>query len=176
MSPIIRAATTDDLPAITAIYNTAGVATTASYDLSPVTVADRAAWLQAKQRRRFPVLVATEMDSHGDQQVVGFASYGPFRDKAGYDFTVEHSVYVSTEHRAMGVGRMLMSALVDHARGQGIHAMVGVLDAGNEASIAFHEKLGFTESGRLHEVGRKFGTWLDVVLMTMTFPDTSPQR
>lgn len=167
MSLTIRSATTDDLPAITAIYNAAGVATTASYDLAPVTVEDRAEWLQAKQRRRFPVLVAVDGSSG---KVVGFASYGPFRDKAAYDSTVEHSVYVDADHRAGGVGRMLMKALLDHGRGQGIHVMVGVVDASNASSIAFHEQLGFVEAGRLREVGRKFGEWLDVVLMTYTFP------
>lgn len=165
----IRRASTDDLPAITAIYNSAGVATTASYDLAPVTVADRAAWLEAKSRRRFPVLVAVAEEG----EVVGFASYGPFRDKAGYDFTVEHSVYVAEDRRAGGIGRMLMTALLDEARAQGVHVMIGVVDATNTASISFHEQLGFQVSGRLDEVGRKFGHWLDVVFMTRTF--TAPE-
>ncbi|MGA4670858.1 GNAT family N-acetyltransferase [Propionibacteriaceae bacterium Y1923] len=172
MPVTIRTATTDDVPALTAIYNEAGVGTTASYDLAPVGVADRMAWFEAKQRRRFPVMVAEWVPDEGEPTVVGFASYGSFRDKAGYDFTVEHSVYVASGHRAGGIGRMLMSALIDHARGGGVHVMVGAVDGNNEASIAFHEQLGFVVAGRLDEVGRKFGRWLDVVFMTLTFEDS----
>lgn len=176
MPPTIRPATSEDLPAITAIYNSAGVATTASYDLSPVTIEDRAAWLAAKQHQGFPVLVATVEDSPGSRQAVGYASYGHFREKAAYDRTVEHSVYVDDEHRSLGVGRMLMNALIDHARGHGVHVMVGVVDAGNAQSVTFHQQLGFVESGRLREVGRKFDSWLDVVFMTLTLPDPMPPR
>lgn len=173
----IRTATAQDVPAITAIYNETGVATTASYDLAPVTVADRLAWFEGKQRRQFPVMVAEVspddgQDANATPVIVGFAAYGSFRDKAGYDFTVEHSVYVVPDRRAGGVGRMLMSALIDHARGRGIHVMVGVVDANNSASIQFHEQLGFTVAGRLEEVGRKFGRWLDVVFVTLRFEDS----
>ena len=173
----IRTASAQDVPAITAIYNESGVGTTASYDLAPVSVADRLAWFEGKQRRQFPVMVAEFTDdttpgSPTAPMVVGFATYGSFRDKAGYDFTVEHSVYVSPDRRAGGVGRMLMSALIDHARGRGVHVIVGVVDATNEASILFHEQLGFTVAGRLDEVGRKFGRWLDVVFVTLTFEDS----
>ena len=164
MSVTIRPATAADLPEITAIYNEAGVGTTASYDLAPVTVEERAAVLQAKQRRGHPTLVAVV-----DGETVGFASYGTFREKAGYNYTVEHSVYVSSHHRAAGVGRMLMTALIDYAKGHGVHVMVGVLDASNETSMAFHEAIGFVEVARMPEVGRKFGRWLDIVMMQLTF-------
>lgn len=164
MPPVIRPAAEADLPAITAIYNEAGVQTTASYDLEPVQVDERRAWWQAKLAKDHPVLVA-ELDG----VVTGFAAYGTFRDKAGYAHTVEHSVYVADGHRASGVGRMLMLALLDHAKGHGVHAMIGVLDADNEASVAFHEKLGFVEVGRMPEVGFKFGRWLDAVFVQRTF-------
>lgn len=165
MAITIRPARPSDIPAITEIYNEGGVGTTASYDLEPVTVEDRTAWFLAKQARAFPTLVALE-----DGAVIGYAGYGTFRDKAGYDFTVEHSVYVREGYRTSGVGRMLMGALIDYARGHGVHAMLGVLDAENEASLAFHTRLGFVEVGRLPEVGRKFGRWLDVVFVQLTFP------
>ncbi|WP_203568356.1 GNAT family N-acetyltransferase [Aestuariimicrobium ganziense] len=169
MPVTIRPATVDDIAEITQIYNQAGVGTTASYDLAPVTVAERTEWFEAKQRRNFPTLVAVD-----DGQTVGFASYGTFREKAGYDYTVEHSVYVRDGHRASGVGRMLMSALIDHARGHGVHVMVGALDGSNEASVAFHLSLGFVEVARMPEVGRKFGRWLDLVLVQLTFEGPDP--
>lgn len=165
----IRPAQEHDLEAITAIYNDAGVGTTASYDLEPVSVQERRTWLAHKTARDFPVLVA---ESEG--QVLGFAAYGTFRDKAGYQYTVEHSVYVADGARAAGVGRMLMRALIDRARGDGVHAIIGVLDADNEASVAFHRRLGFVEVGRMPEVGRKFGRWLDAVFVQLTLDGPEP--
>lgn len=164
MPPVIRSANHEDLPAIVEIYNEGGVATTASYDVEPVTLEDRAAWFERLRNQGHPVLVLEE-----NSQVVGFASYGPFRDKAAYRHTVEHSVYVAEGSRSNGVGRMLLCALLDHARGRGVHVMLGVLDADNTASRAFHKSLGFIESAVLPEVGRKFGRWLDVVFVTRRF-------
>ena len=164
MPRVIRSANHEDLPAIVEIYNEGGVATTASYDIEPVTLEERAAWFERLRNQGHPVLVLEE-----NGQVVGFASYGPFRDKAAYRHTVEHSVYVAEGSRSNGVGRMLLCALLDHARGRGVHIMVGVLDADNMASRAFHKSLGFIESAVLPEVGRKFGRWLDVVFVTRRF-------
>jgi len=164
MPPVIRSANHEDLPAIVEIYNEGGVATSASYDVEPVTLEDRAAWFERLRNQGHPVLVLEE-----NGQVVGFASYGPFRDKAAYRHTVEHSVYVAEGSRSNGVGRMLLCALLDHARGRGVHVMLGVLDADNTASRAFHKSLGFIESAVLPEVGRKFGRWLDVVFVTRRF-------
>ena len=164
MPRVIRSANHEDLPAIVEIYNEGGVATTASYDVEPVTLEERAAWFERLRNQGHPVLVLEE-----NGRVVGFASYGSFRDKAAYLHTVEHSVYVAEGRRSNGVGRMLLGALLDHARGRGVHIMVGVLDADNMASRAFHKSLGFIESAVLPEVGRKFGRWLDVVFVTRRF-------
>ena len=161
MPRVIRSANHEDLPAIVEIYNEGGVATTASYDIEPVTLEERAAWFERLRNQGHPVLVLEE-----NGRVVGFASYGSFRDKAAYLHTVEHSVYVAEGSRSNGAGRMLLGALLDHARGRGVHVMVGVLDADNAASRAFHKSLGFAESAVLPEVGRKFGRWLDVVFVT----------
>lgn len=165
MAPTIRSAKHADLQAIVDIYNEAGVGTTASYDIEPVDLANRRVWFERLVTAGFPVLVLED-----DGQVIGYACYGPFRDKAGYAHTVEHSVYVASGRRAAGAGRMLMSAVIDYARGHGVHVMVGVLDADNEASRAFHRRLGFVESAVLPQVGRKFDRWLDVLFTTLTFP------
>ena len=165
MSVSIRPAEHADLAAITEIYNEAGVGTTASYDLEPVTLESRRAWFEQRTARGFPTVVAEQ-----DGRVVGYAAYGSFRDKAGYDYTVEHSVYVHRDVRQSGVGRTLMTELISHAQTHGVHVMLGVLDGDNSASLAFHRTLGFVEVGRMPQVGRKFGRWLDVVLVQMTFP------
>ncbi|WP_420174419.1 GNAT family N-acetyltransferase [Luteococcus sp. OSA5] len=166
----IRAATHDDIPAITRIYNESGVSTTASYDLEPVSTENRRVWLDERLNGGTPVLVADD-----DGEVLGYASFGRFRDKAGYAHTVEHSVYVAPGSRALGVGRMLMLALIDRARADGVHTMVGVLDADNQTSIQFHERLGFVEAGRLRQVGRKFDRWLDAVFMQLLFDGPAPE-
>lgn len=159
--PTIRPAAPTDIPAITEIYNEAGVGTTASYALEPVSVKDRQAWFERLTAENYPVLVVVN-----DGAVIGYASYGPFRALAGYAHTVEHSVYIAGGHQAGGLGRMLMTALIDVARGNKVHTMVGVIDGDNAASIAFHERLGFTASARLPQVGRKFDRWLDVVFVS----------
>ncbi|MHA6511083.1 GNAT family N-acetyltransferase [Tessaracoccus sp. Z1128] len=169
--PTIRPAQPRDLPAITEIYNEAGVGTTASYALEPVTLEDRRAWFQRLTGSDHPVLVLED-----DDQVIGFASYSQFRPLAGYAHTKEHSVYIRSGRRAAGGGRMLMLALLDYARGRGVHVMVGVVDGANEESLAFHRALGFVESGRLPEVGRKFDRWLDVVFMTQVLGAPGPDR
>ncbi len=173
MPPIIRSAQVTDIPAIVDIYNEAGVSTTASYDIEPVDLAERTAWYDRLTQAGFPVLVAEDGEAGG---VLGYASYGKFRDKAAYAHTVEHSVYVARDARAVGLGRMLMTALIDRARAEGVHVMVGVLDAENAQSLRFHQRLGFVECGRLPEVGRKFDRWLDVVFVTLTFSGPGPRH
>ena len=167
--PTIRLATSSDLEAITAIYNEAGVATTASYALEPVTVENRTAWFDRHCADGFPVLVLED-----EAEIIGFAAYGTFRALGGYAHTVEHSVYIRPGHRSTGGGRMLMSALTDIALGNGVHVMVGVIDGGNQESVAFHERLGFTVAGRLPEVGWKFDNWRDVVFVTRILSRATP--
>lgn len=168
--PTIRPARIRDIPAVTDIYNEAGVGTTASYALQPVTVADRQAWFERLTADEYPVLVMEDSDG----LIVGYASYSQFRPLDGYRHTVEHSVYIREGCRDAGAGRMLMTALIDYARGRGVHVMVGVIDGANDASITFHERLGFEVVGRLPQVGRKFGRWLDVVFVTKIFEGNHP--
>ncbi len=157
---MIADATEADLPAILALVNHAIIATTAIWHLEPETLAQRTAWWQARRAAGLPVLVARQ-----DQQVLGFASYGPFRPFAGYDATVEHSIYVDPAAQRQGVGAALLAAAEAHARAAGRHVMLGAVEAGNAGSIALHQRAGFTETGRLPQVGRKFGRWLDLVLL-----------
>ena len=103
-----------------------------------------------------------------DQKIIGWASYGPFRAGEGYGRTMEHSVHVNPAHRRSGIGRQLMTRLIDHADAADIHAMIGAIESSNTASIALHAEFGFVEVGRLPEVGWKFDRWLALVLMQRT--------
>lgn len=98
-------------------------------------------------------------------QTVGWASYGPFRAGEGYGLTMEHSVHVTPTHQRQGIASALMERLIDHADAQGVHSLIGAVESTNTGSIALHDRLGFSEVGRLPEIGRKFDQWLSLVLM-----------
>jgi phosphinothricin acetyltransferase len=157
----LRDATEDDLGRILDITNHAIEHTTAIWRLEPVTLDERLAWFRARRGRGYPVLVAEGADG----RVLGFASYGEFRTWAGYRHTVEHSVYVDAAERDRGIGSALLVALIDRAIAAGVHAVVGGIAAENTGSIRLHERFGFAKTGHLHQVGRKFDRWLDLVLM-----------
>lgn len=162
MTVTIRSAVREDVPGILDIYNHAVLHTTATYDLEPVSLEARLAWFDGKMTTGWPVWVAEQ-----DGQVVGWATYGPFREKAGYNLTAEHSVYVREGLRGQGVGQRLMQKLIENARQRGLHVLIGGVDASNEGSIAFHRSLGFEAGTPLREVGRKFDRWLDVLFMQL---------
>ncbi len=157
---IVRPAADADIPAITAIYNDAVRNTTAIWNDNVVDEADRRAWRAARRAAGYPVLIAEEEDV-----VVAYGSFGDFRAFDGYRFAVEHSVYVATAARRRGVASALVTALEGEARALGKHVMIAGIAADNLGSIALHDRLGFAETGRMPEVGFKFGRWLDLVLM-----------
>lgn len=159
---IVRNADAGDMPAILALYNHAVRETTASWTRREETLDDRMRWFESRREQDLPVLVAVGAEG----TVLGFASYGPFRPREGYRLTVEHTVYVDPSAQRQGVGRTLVSRLVEIAGAQGRHVLIGVVDGGNAASIGLHETLGFEVSGRLPEAGTKFGRWLDLVFLT----------
>jgi phosphinothricin acetyltransferase len=156
----VRDAGEADLPGILAIYNDAVVNTTAIWNDLIVDLENRRTWWRARTDAGFPILVAVEGDN-----VLGYASYGPFRPFDGYRQTVEHSVYVATSARRRGVARALMQALEARARQAGMHVMLGGIAGDNAASLRLHAELGFAESARMAEVGQKFGRYLDLVFM-----------
>lgn len=156
----IRDAGVDDLPDLLAIYNDVIATSTAIYREQPTTLDDRVSWWRARVAQGYPVLVATEQD-----QVVGFASFGDFRAWPGYRFTVEHSVHVRADRRGTGVGTALMKPLLIRASALGKHVMVAGVDADNQPSLRFHERLGFVRVAHFHQVGFKFGRWLDLIFL-----------
>ena len=97
-----------------------------------------------------------------DGELMGFASYGTFRAFPAYKYTVEHSVYVDARFRGQGLGRVLLQQVIEAARAQDYHVLVGGIDSTNRTSIALHEKAGFTHSGTIQQAGFKFGRWLDL--------------
>lgn len=160
---LIRDAIADDMSAVSDLYNALIPTTTGAWTETLQTLDERMAWFEHRQGRGHPVLVAEH-----NGVVVGFTAYDDFRGSGkwpGYRFTVEHTIHVGEADWGTGVGRLLLSRLMDRARADAVHVMVAAIDGDNVASIRFHEKLGFTITARMPEVGRKFDRWLELVLM-----------
>ena len=155
----VRLAELDDAEAIRAIYNVEVTSSTVTFDLVPRSLEDQRAWL-LDHAGAHPAIVAVE-----DGEVAGFGSLSPYRDRPAYATTVEDSVYVHGRSRGRGGGKVLLSELVRVAVDHGFHSVIGRIVGGHEASIAVHRACGFEHVGTEREVGRKFGRWLDVVLM-----------
>lgn len=155
----IRPATRADAAATAAIYNAEVVSSTVTFDIVTRTVEEQAEWLDARAGA-LEVVVAEVGGT-----IAGFASLSPYRERAAYRTTVEDSVYVHPDHRGTGVGRALLGEIVSVAEGRGFHSVMARIVGGHDASIRLHASLGFTHVGVEREVGRKFGRWLDVVVM-----------
>jgi len=154
---MIRYAQEKDLHTILDIYNDAIVNSTAVYDYTPHTIEDRRTWYKQKLEAGYPIIVFEE-----DDQIMGFATFGPFRAWPAYKYTIEHSVYVHKDHRRKGIGLHLLKEIIVIANEQKYATLVAGIDATNEASIKIHEGLGFIHSGTIKKAGYKFGRWLDL--------------
>lgn len=154
--------------AILEILNEAIVTSTALYDYVARPPESMVSWFQEKRLSNFPVWGAVD----GAGELLGFASYGTFRQRPAFKYSVEHSVYVGSNARSRGVGRALMQRLISTAQEQQYHVLIGGIDASNQASIVFHEKLGFIHAGTIRQAGFKFGRWLDLSFyqLTLTTP------
>lgn len=154
---IIRRAHADDAKAICAISNALirDSLITFTTDLR-----SEAATRAAIGTANGAFLVAEEGGS-----VVGFASFGPFRGGPGYAHTKEHSIQLAPEARGRGVGKKLMARLEEIALEHDVHVLIAGISGANPDGVGFHMTLGFTEVGRMPEVGRKSGQWLDLILM-----------
>ncbi len=155
--------------AILEIFNEAILTSTAPYDYKPRAPESMESWFEAKAKGGYPVVGVEDADG----TLLAFGSYGAFRAWPAYKYTVEHSVYVHKDHRAKGLGRIVMQELIAAARAQGMHCMIGGIDATNAGSIALHERLGFRHGGTLPQVGFKFGRWLDLAFYQLTLETPS---
>ena len=156
----IRDATMADAEGIRAIYNAEVSGSTVTFDLTERSLDDQKRWL-GEHLGAYPALVA----GTDDGRIAGFASATPYRDRPAYRTTVEDSVYVHRDFRGLGLGLVLLVALVDRCSERGFHSMIARVVGGHAASVDLHQKVGFEVIGTEREVGRKFGRWLDVVSM-----------
>ncbi len=112
--------------------------------------------------KELPYLVALD-----DQKVVGIAYLNQFREKSGYRFAFENTIYIHNHYIKQGIGTKLLTALVDRSKKNKkiklIVAVIGSIES--QSSIKIHEKLGFKKVGRITKVGFKKNRWIDSIFL-----------
>ena len=169
----IRAAIGGDVPEITAIHNSMLRSATIEWTEQPLDIVERQEWLRRQDDDGHAVLVAVSPVD----RIVGWAAYEDFcgaRGRPGYRHTMELTVHVHEDWRGRGVGRLLLAALVEHAAAGGVHVLVAGVDGEDAAAIDFHQRMGFEVVGRMPEVGRMHGRWLDLVLLQRILYEPDP--
>jgi L-amino acid N-acyltransferase YncA len=157
----IREAREEDMAAVQAIYAHHVLHDTASFEEEPPSVAEMMRRRGVVIERGLPYLVAER-----NSAVVGYSYAMPYHGRSAYRFTIEDSVYIDHRFMRAGIGRALLSSLVDRCAAGQWRQMIAVIgDSGNVGSIALHASLGFRHAGALRNVGFKFGRWIDSVLM-----------
>ncbi len=159
----LRPAVAADAAAILEIYNHQVLTSNVTFDLTPRTHDEQRRWITDRSGAHAAVVAVTEVDSA--DEVIGFGSLSPYRDRPGYSTSVEDSVYVHPDHQGAGVGAAILTELVERATSHGFHAVFARIVSGHDASIGLHGRLGFEIVGQEKEVGRKFGRFHDVVVM-----------
>ena len=157
---VIRDARPEDAEAIAAVWNPVIRNTAATFNKVERSAQDVRGMMEARAAQGHPWLVA---ETEGG--VVGFATYAQFREGVGYAHTMEHTIILGDGAIGEGLGPKLMERLVEEARARGAHSLIAAVTAENEAGVAFHEKMGFREVGRIPEAGLKFERWMALVLL-----------
>ncbi len=169
---VLRLARPDDAPRLCEIYNYYVESTTVTLECEPLGIDEFASRIR-ETLGEFPYIVCEYND-----RVAGYAYAHKFKTRYGYRFCAELSVYADREYRRRGIGRALYAALIELLSMQGYTNLYGVVTSPNPASEALHRSFGFTEVGREHLAGHKFGEWFDVAVLEYLTPtprDTLPE-
>ena len=159
---IIRALSNDDIPAVTAIYGHHVQTSTASFETVAPSVEEMTARFTQMHSANFPILVAID----ANDKVMGYAYAGPHKPRAAYSHTVEDSIYIHPDYMGLGIGRALLTAIIDQAQLRGYKQMMAVIGGSdNHGSVKLHASLGFTHIGIAQKIGFKFNKFVDVVFM-----------
>ena len=154
----IRKAERKDIEELLEIYNYEVLNGLSTLDINPRTAEQWTQWFENHNIKNHPLIVSVENGA-----VTGYASLSSYRAKEAYESTVELSIYIHPEHRGKGVGTALMSKIITMAKEDPtVHTVVSVITSGNAASERLHDKFGFIFSGKIKEVGVKFGKYLDI--------------
>jgi HAD superfamily hydrolase (TIGR01509 family) len=162
----IRPGQREDLPELTAIYNHHVETSPSTFDLEPWRPEQRLSWLDHYAPiGRHRLLVATRAGA-----VIGYATSSSLRPKRAYDPSVEVTVYLAEGSQGRGIGSMLYQELFAALAGEDVHRAFAAIAVPNDASVALHRRFGFVDVGVLHEVGRKFDQWWDVLWLQRGMP------
>lgn len=153
---MIRPVVLADAAAIAAIYNEYVLNTTITFEIEPVSVEEMSSRI-AGFSVKYPYLVYEE-----GGEVLGYAYAHRWKERAAYAQTLETTIYLRSDARNRGIGRLLMARLIDDCRQWGAHALIACITEGNLASVALHQRMGFQQVACFHQVGRKFDQWLGV--------------
>ena len=156
METTIRGATASDAAALARIYNHYIRETVITFEEAEIGPAEMAARIARIDALSLPWLVADR------GAIVGYAYAGKWRERSAYRYSVESTVYLDPQHTGQGIGTRLYQELLTSLRPTPMHIVFGGVALPNAASIALHEKLGFTKVAHFEEVGFKFGRWIDV--------------
>ena len=102
-----------------------------------------------------------------DENLVGIAYLNKFREKSGYKFTFENTVYVHEEYLNKGIGTKLLKELINISkRNKNIKKIIAVIGGIDSAgSVKIHKKNGFKKVGIFKKIGFKNGKWIDAIFM-----------
>lgn len=158
----IRKAVLDDVQSIREIYNEAIVTTIATFDTEEKSLENRQDWFKDRNEN-FPILVAEK-----ENAVAGYVALNKWSERKAYNITAEVSLYVNSNQRALGIGKQLLSQIVQEAKtNTKLHSLIARISAGNEQSIYLHKLNGFKVMGVMKEAGIKFGSLHDVTFMQL---------
>jgi phosphinothricin acetyltransferase len=155
----IRPATADDAEMICRIYNQGIEDRVATLETELRTPDERRQWL-ATRTPRHPVIVAED-----DRTILGWGSLNVYNAREAYRFVADFSIYVDRGARGQGVGRVMLTRLIELAREQGYHKLVLSAFPTNASGMALYTKLGFRTVGVYQEQGRLDGRWVDTIIM-----------
>jgi len=164
----VRLAEKADIPLITRIYNQGIADRVATLETDEKTIEDRTAWFES-HRLTHPVLIA-EMKG----TVVGFASLNVFNSRCAYNGVADFSIYIERPLRGIGIGSVLMEALIEKASELGYHKLVLSALSNNEKGKTLYKKFGFREVGVYKEQGILDGKWIDILIMEKILDSTIP--
>lgn len=163
----IRDAAKDDIPFIGDIYREAVLTGTSSYEIDPPADEEMGARFASITGKGYPYIVA--LDEAG--KILGYAYVSAFRTRPAYRWMVEDSIYLAEDARSRGIGKALLSVLIEQSIALGFRQMIAVIGGAHPASVALHRSLGFAETGLLIGTGYKHGRWLDTMLMQKSLGD-----
>jgi len=153
---IIRNVETKDAGQIAEIYNFYILNTHHTFETEPLS-AEEMRERVVEISENYPYLVAEE-----NGEILGYVYATQFKLRQAYKHSVEASIYVKNQAKQKGIGSELYKILLEEFAETDVHAIMAGISLPNEASVRFHEKLGYEKVAHFREVGYKLGRWVNV--------------